>query len=69
MGLLGGEAEIFLKRLANHLFDVWDRNVVRWICLRLAFALLCAVAVCLCGSRTKYDVPLVWRTVYSNQNV
>jgi len=56
-GLLGGEAEVFLKRLANRLFDVWDRSfsdVVRWIRLRLAFALLRAVAVCLRGSRTKW---------------
>jgi len=25
-GLLGGEAEVFLKRLANRLFGVWDKN-------------------------------------------
>ena len=56
-GLLGGETEVFLKRLANSLFEVWGRgfsDVVCWIHLRLDFALLRAVAVYLWGSRTKW---------------
>ena len=58
-GLLGCEADVFLKQLANRLFDPWDRSfldvlpLLRWICLKLAFSLLRAVAVCLRGSRTK----------------
>ena len=48
---------MFLKQLANRLFDTWDRSfsdILRWIRLKLAFSLLCAVAVCLHGSRTKW---------------
>ena len=56
-GLLGGEAEVFLRQLANCLTESWDHSfsdVVHWIRLRLAFSLLCAVAVCLCGSCAKW---------------
>ena len=56
-GLLGCGADVFLKQLANRLFDTWDRSfsdVLRWIHLKLAFSLLRAVAVCLHGSRTKW---------------
>ena len=57
-GLLGCEADVFLKQLANRLFDTWDRSfsdVLHWIRLKLAFSLLRAVAVCLRGSRTKWQ--------------
>ena len=56
-GLLGCEADVFLKQLANRLFDTWDRSfsdVLWWICLKLAFSLLHAVAACLHGSHTKW---------------
>ena len=56
-GLLGGEAEVFLRQLANCLTESWDRSfsdVVHWIHLQLAFSLLRAVAVCLRGSRAKW---------------
>ena len=58
--LLGGEAEVFLRQLANCLTESWDRSfsdVVHWIRLQLAFSLLHAVAVCLRGSHAK------WRSV------
>ena len=51
---LGGEAEVYLRRLANRLFEVWDcgfSDIVCWIHLRLAIALLYAVAR---GSHTKW---------------
>ena len=50
-------ADVFLKQLANHLFDTWDRSfldVLHWIRLKLAFSLLHVMAVCLRGSRTKW---------------
>ena len=56
-GLLGCEADVFLKQLANHRFDTWDQSfpyVLCWIRLKLAFSLLRAVAVCLRGSCTKW---------------
>ena len=56
-GLLGSEADVFLKQLANRLFDTWDQSlldVLCWIRLKLAFFLLRAMAVCLHGSCTKW---------------
>ena len=56
-GLLGCEVDVFLKQLANRLFDTWDQSfsdVLHWIHLKLAFSLLRAVAVCLHGSHTKW---------------
>ena len=56
-GLLGCEADVFLKQLANRVFDTWDQSfsdVLCWIRLKLAFSLLRAVVVCLRGSHTKW---------------
>ena len=55
-GLLDCEDDMFLKQLANRLFDTWDQSfldVLCWVHLRLAFSLLHAVAVCLHGCHTK----------------
>ena len=46
-----------MAQLANCLTESWDcsfSDVVCWIRLWLAFSLLRAVAVCLCGSRAKW---------------
>ena len=59
-GMLGKEAEVFIKRLGDGLANKWDKsysNVVGWIRARLSFAILRATVLCLRGSRTK------WRSI------
>lgn len=68
-GLLGDQAEVFLKRLANCLFEMWDkffRCCMLDILETCFFALLCAIIVCLRGSRTMASLHLVWRMVHIN---
>ena len=55
-GLVGGEAACFLKHLGRSLSSTWERHygeVIRWLRVRLAFALVRATNVCVRGSRTK----------------
>ena len=56
-GMLGSEAEFFVKRLGDFLASRWERpyNVVMgWVRPRLSFAVLWAVLLCVRGSRTKW---------------
>ena len=56
-GLSGSEAVCFLKRLAGGLSSRWDRcytEVLCWIRMRLAFAILRATGLCVRGSRSKW---------------
>ena len=57
-GLTGGEASSFIKKLANGLAVRWDKNYsnVRlcWVRVRLGFALVRAIVLCLHGSRTHW---------------
>ena len=56
-GMLGAEAEFFLKRLGDFLAVKWERPfsvVMGWIQARLSFAILRATMLCVRGSRTKW---------------
>ena len=59
-GLLGREANVFVKRIAERLSQKWDTNysqVLGWIRNYLSFSILRATILCLRGSRTK------WRSI------
>ena len=59
-GMMGKEAGVFVKRLADRLSRKWNRNystVLGWIRTHLTFAILRATILCLRGSRTK------WRSI------
>ena len=56
-GVLGSEAEVFVKRVADGLSRKWEKKyseVIGWIRTRLCFAVLRATILCLRGSRTKW---------------
>ena len=56
-GLTGGEASLFIKKLARGLVARWDKsysNVLGWVKARLGFALVRATLMCLHGSRTHW---------------
>ena len=56
-GVLGSEANFFLKRLADQLAMKWEKSygvVMCWVRTRLAFAILRATMLCVRGSRTKW---------------
>ena len=58
--IMGKEAGVFVKRLADRLSRKWNRNystVLGWIRTHLTFAILRATILCLRGSRTK------WRSI------
>ena len=66
-GMLGSEAEFFVRRLGDFLAAKWERPysvVMGWVRARLSFAILRATLLCVRGSRTKWrslgisDVPL-----------
>ena len=53
-GMLGSEAEFFVKRLSDFLAARWERPysvVMGWVRARLSFAILRAALLCVCGSR------------------
>uniref|UniRef100_A0A1X7UHG6 Uncharacterized protein n=1 Tax=Amphimedon queenslandica TaxID=400682 RepID=A0A1X7UHG6_AMPQE len=55
-GLVGVEANTFLKKLAERLSLKWDQpygQVIYWVRKRLSFALLRATGLCLRGTRSK----------------
>ena len=59
-GMLGKEAAVFVKRIAERLSSKWGHNysqVLGWIRTRLSFSILRATILCLRGSRTK------WRSI------
>ena len=56
-GMLGSEAEFFIKRLGDFLSAKWERPysvVIGWVRARLSFAILRAALLCVRGSRTKW---------------
>ena len=56
-GLLGGEAEVFMKVVGERLANKWDKSygeVMGWIRARLMFAVLRSTILCLRGSRSKW---------------
>ena len=56
-GMLGGEAEVFVKLIGENLSLKWDRNyreIMGWIRSRLSFAILRSTILCLRNSRTKW---------------
>ena len=56
-GLAGVEAAMFLKRLAHSLSGRWERSyadILFWIRVCLAFAILRATVLCMQGSRTRW---------------
>jgi len=56
-GLAGSEASCFIKCLASGLSLRWEKNcseVLYWVRVALAFALLQATRVCIRGTRTKW---------------
>ena len=56
-GMLGSEAEFFVKRLSDFLAARWERPysvVMGWVRARLSFAILRVALLCVCGSRTKW---------------
>ena len=56
-GMLGSEAEFFVKRLSDFLAARWERPysvVMGWVRARLSFAIYRAALLCACGSRTKW---------------
>ena len=56
-GVLGREANVFVKQLAQKLAHKWDKSnseVIGWMRARLSFAILRATNLCLRGSRTKW---------------
>ena len=59
-GLLGREANVFVKRIAERLSYKWNTNysqVLGWIRTHLSFSILRATVLCLRGSHTK------WRSI------
>ena len=60
-GVLGQEANFFIKHLAQKLAHKWEKSnseVLGWMRARLSFAILRATNLCLRGSRTK------WRSAF-----
>ena len=56
-GMLGSEAEFFVKRLSDFLAARWERpysTVIGWVRARLSFVILRAALLCVCGSHTKW---------------
>ena len=56
-GMLGSEAEFFVRRLGDFLATKWERPysvVMGWVRARLSFAILQAALLCVHGSRTKW---------------
>jgi len=56
-GMLGSEAEFFVKRMSDFLAAKWERPysvVTGWVRARLSFAILRAALLCVRGSRTKW---------------
>ena len=56
-GMLGREAEFFLRRLGDRLAAKWERSysdVMCWVRARLVFAVLRSSILCLRGARTKW---------------
>ena len=46
-----------MKRLCDHIAMKWEKShseVMGWVCARMAFAILRATNLCLCGSRVKW---------------
>ena len=59
-GMLGGEAEVFLKRLGDGPAMKWGKSyseVMGWLRARLSFAIQCASVLCFRRSHTN------WRTL------
>ena len=60
-GMMGHEAAMFLKRIADFLSAKWETDyglVMGWIRTRLSFAILRATLLCIRGCRTK--MALTW---------
>ena len=57
-GMLGREANFLLKTLAQSISIKWDvkplGQTTGWLRTKLSFAILRAINLCLCGSRTKW---------------
>ena len=56
-GMLGSEAEFFIKRLGDFSVARWQRPysvVMGWVRAHLSFAVLQAVLLCVRGSQTKW---------------
>jgi hypothetical protein len=56
-GVLGNEAQFFIKHLAERLAGKWQRSysaVMSWTRVRLSFAILRATCQCIRGSRRKW---------------
>ena len=56
-GMLGSEAEFFVKRLSDFLVARLERPysvVMGWVRARFSFAIFKAALLCVCGSRTKW---------------
>ena len=56
-GMLGSEAEFFVKRMSDFLAAKWERPysvVSGWVRACLSFAILRAALLCVRGSRTKW---------------
>ena len=56
-GVLGREANVFIKRLAEKIAYTWENSlseVTGWVGARMAFAILRATNLCLRGSRKKW---------------
>ena len=56
-GMLGSEAEFFVKRLSDFFAARWERPysvVMGWVMARLSVAILRAALSCVHGSRTKW---------------
>ena len=56
-GMLGAEANFFLRRLADRLSSKWEKPyslVMGWVHTRLSFAILRATMICVRGSRMKW---------------
>ena len=56
-GMLGSEAEFFVRRLGDFLAVKWERSysvVMGWVRARLSSSILWAALLCVCGSRTKW---------------
>ena len=56
-GMLGSEAESFVRRLGDFLAAKWERPysvVMGWVRACLSFVILWAALLCVCGSQTKW---------------
>ena len=56
-GMLGTEANFFLRRLADQLSSKWEKpysSVMGWVQARLSFTILRATMICVRGSRVKW---------------